>query len=89
MYKSFDNMTWKEQKLYYLKWKFNDKYLFWKDQDLHDDRRVYCNCYEMLVEAVNSLPDEPHITVCCAMNEYMNTQYFEAMKSILDHFKDR
>ena len=87
--KTYDEMTWKEQKLQYLKYRFEKKYLYWKDRDLHDDRRLYCNCYEILTAAINSLPDEPHLTVCVAMNEHMNNQYFESMKSILEHFKDR
>lgn len=83
--KRHDEMTWKEQKLDYMKYFFEEKAILWKDE--HDDRRLYSNMYFQIKEAIESLEDEPNIYVCVAMNNEINKDK-ETMKSILEHFKD-
>lgn len=41
---------------------------------VRDDRRLYINIYNQLVEAVNSLPDNPNTAVCVAMNRYISEE---------------
>ena len=81
-----EEMTWKAHKLDYLKGIYGryvdefDKY--------HDDRKLYCNMYRLLVEAVESLPDEPNGTVKVAMNRYISGE-LNTMQKIIDHFKNK
>ena len=81
-----EEMTWKTHKLGYLKGVYGgyvaefDKY--------HDDRKLYCNMYRSLVEAVESLPDEPNGAVKVAMNRYINGE-LDTMQEIIDYFKNK
>lgn len=78
-------MTWKEQKLYFLE-KYAEDAERWQNES--DDRRLFSVIYERLVEAINSLPDEPHLTVCVAMNQYIRGEK-DVLDSIQEHFKNR
>ena len=63
--------TWKERKLEHIEYFYGKAYEQFKAEDAHDDRRVYINVYEMIIEAVKSLEDEPNNYVCVAMNDYI------------------
>lgn len=89
MYKPFDEMNWNEQKHYYIKAAFEEKYLSWKGKGYPDDRSLYCVWYESILKAIDSLPGEPNLTVCCAMNTYLKERYFTPMSKIKQVFADR
>ena len=59
--------TWKQQKLDFLKHPYG-KYID-EFRGCHDDRRVYYNIYQQIVEAVESLDDNPNNYVCVAVND--------------------
>jgi hypothetical protein len=84
--KSYNEMTWKEQKLDYIKFMFEEKAILWKDE--HDDRRLYSNTYFLIKEAIESLDEEPNIYVSVAMNNELDKD-FATMERILERFKDR
>lgn len=85
-YKSYDEMTWKEQKLDYLKWLFEEKAVLWKNE--HDDRKLFSIMYFKIKEAVESLDDEPNLYVCVAMNNRISEDV-ATMEDIIEHFKNR
>lgn len=66
--------NWKRRKLSYFEFFYGDNYKTWKELDLHDDRRLYCNIYEQVVDAINSLDDSPVVFVCVAMNKHIEEQ---------------
>ena len=68
--KRFEDMTWKEHKFDYMQFMYGDKLAEY--EHCKDDRRVYFNTYNMIIEALKELPDEPSAYVCCAMNHYID-----------------
>lgn len=84
-YREISEMSWKGKRLYFLE-KFEDDAERWQDEC--DDRGLFSNTYKKLVEAIESLPDNPNLTVCVAMNEYIRKEE-EMLNRIKQHFEDR
>lgn len=61
-----ENKTWKSFKLDFLKFKYEKKAEEWKD--CHDDRRIFSNTYYQIIEAIETLPEEPVSYIAVAMN---------------------
>ena len=61
-----ENKTWKSFKLDFLKFKYEKKAKKWKD--CHDDRRLFSNTYYQIIEAIETLPEEPVSYIAVAMN---------------------
>ena len=61
-----ENETWKTLKMNFLKFKYEKKAEEWKD--CHDDRRLFSNTYYQIIEAIETLPEEPVSYVAVAMN---------------------
>lgn len=59
--------SFKERKIRQMEYFFGEAYRDFMTQDPHDDRRVYINIYNKIVEALNSLPKNPNNYVCVAM----------------------
>ena len=78
-----DTRTWKEKKILFLHELYGDVVNDWANEN--DDRGLYVNIYNQLLNGFKSLPDEPHIIVKCAMNHYQEEQ-LEMMKRIRNHF---
>lgn len=78
--------TYKEQKLDYMKWLYQKKAIAWMNE--HDDRKIYSNIYFMIVEAIQSLPDEPDNYVAVAMNKAIRED-MELLDRIAAKFQDR
>lgn len=78
--------SYRERKIEFMQLIYGKKAEEWKD--MHDDRRVYANTYRMILEALESLPEEPNNYVCVAMNRMIGEDR-ELMDKILEHFKDR
>lgn len=64
--------TWKNQKLDYIESFYGNAYRLFKEQDPHDDRRLYMNVYKMIIKALQSLPDEPDLYVRVALNKQID-----------------
>ena len=77
--------TWKEHKLDCIENLYGKAYEQFKSEDAHDDRRLYVNIYEMMVEAIKSLDDEPNNFVCVAMNNKIKEET-NVLESIGRHF---
>lgn len=76
---------WKSLKIAVLEMEYGKKADEWNNlyPPVSDDRRVYINTYHQLIEAVQSLTDNPNNTVCVAMNRYINEE-----KKTLDEIKE-
>ena len=79
--------TYKALHLKYLKMRYGEKAEQWKDITT-DDRLIYCNIYHMMIEALESLPDEPNNYVCVALNKKMERDC-STLESIKTVFGDR
>lgn len=75
---------WKYLKLAVLEMEYSKKADEWNNlyPPVSDDRRVYINIYHQLIEAVQSLTDNPNTIVCVAMNRYITEE-----KKTLDEIK--
>lgn len=80
--KTVKGMTWKERKYDYMFTKYQP--FLSKCVGFNDDRRVFINTYNMLMEAIASLDDEPNNFVAVAMNTAMQEEY-----SMLDRIMKR
>ena len=78
--------TWKTRELEYIKDCYGD--VIAEYEGFTDDRRLYCNTYNMLIEAIESLQDDPNVVVRCAMNNYINDE-LQMMARIKEHFTRR
>ena len=78
--KRYEDMTWKEHKLDYMRFMYGDKIAEY--EHCKDDGRVYFNIYNMIIEALNDLPDEPNDYICVAMNHQIDED-----KKILDRIR--
>lgn len=72
----------------YMKRHYGSKAEEWKSLEVYDDRALYCNMYRMIIEALESLPDIPHLYVRVAMNKMMEKDC-STLTSILNVFRDR
>lgn len=65
--------NWKSLKLAVLKIEYGKLAEEWSNiyPPVSDDRMVFVMIYNQLVETVKSLPDNPHNSVCVAMNRYI------------------
>lgn len=77
--------SWKTLRTKNLKLRYGKRYDEWKHYS--DDRKVFANTYEMLMEAIESLPDEPKPFVCVAMNEAINKEC-RMLDEIIDEFSE-
>lgn len=80
--------TWKKLHLDLLKYIYGSPRRLAEYEQCNDDRRVYFNMYHNIVEAIESLPDEPHNLVCVAMNDKID-EYRKAMDEIKEHFDNK
>lgn len=81
--------SWKTLHLDHLKFKYAAKAAEWTAAEyLHDDRLVFVNVYRLMIEALESLPDEPNNYICVAMNAKMEKDR-QMLDEILDVFRDR
>lgn len=65
--------NWKTEKLACLEKLYGERASEWSNiyPPVDDDRRVYINTYNAIVEGIKSLPDEPNTFVRCAVNKYL------------------
>ena len=67
----------------YLKFKYEKKAEEWKD--CHDDRRLFSNTYYQIIEAIETLPEEPNAYIAVAMNNEIAKDR-EMLDGIMDRF---
>lgn len=84
--KRYEDMTWKEHKLNYMQFMYGDKITEY--EHCKDDRRVYFNIYNMIIEALNDLPDEPNNYICVAMNHQIDED-LKILDRIRLHFDNK
>lgn len=84
--KRYEDMTWKEHKLNYMQFMYGDKIAEY--EHCKDDRRVYFNIYNMIIEALNDLPDEPNNYICVAMNHNIDED-LKTLDRIRLHFDNK
>lgn len=65
--------TWKETMLDYIDAFYMEKAEEWKKES--DDRKLYSNIVIMTREGIESLDDNPHVSVCIAMDDYLRRTY--------------
>ena len=82
------NQSWKQMHRDYFIITFRDTFEKFDESGAHDDRMVFCNMYRYMLEALDSLPENPHNIVCVAMNEKLK-EYRETMRKIKEHFSNR
>lgn len=73
--------SFKERKIRQMEYFYGATYNAFVEQDPHDDRRVYINIYNEIIEALNSLPKNPNNYVCVAMINAINED-LETLKDI-------
>lgn len=78
-------MTWKQDKLDYMEFMFGKYFEEFVQGDYTDDRRVFVNTYKMIVEALQTLEDEPKVFIKCAINHAMDED-INLLKDILERF---
>ena len=79
--KQIDALSWRDMKLYFLE-TYEEDAKRWENES--DDRKLFSNVYKNLVEAIESLPAEPHVMVCVAMSNYIGEK-----KTILNDIRRR
>lgn len=83
--KQIDALSWRDMKLYFLE-TYEEDAKRWENES--DDRKLFSNVYKNLVEAIESLPAEPHCMVCVAMNNYIGEKK-AILNDIRKHFEGR
>ena len=68
-----------------LKLNFEKQYRAWKQQGVTDDRSLFCNVYDLLMEATEAMRSVDNSYVWCAFNHEFNKDY-GTLKEIKDRF---
>lgn len=76
-----NNKSWKERMRDYFSLMYGDLAEDWKYEN--DDRKLFSNTYFMIMDAINSLDDDPNSYVKVAMNRVL-----EADRSMLDRIRN-
>lgn len=77
-----------ETKRYYLKIMYGRKYEEWRRLVEKDDRYLFCNIYEGLMDMLDDLEYCKSSGMLVAYNRYQKEQE-EILKNIIENFKDR
>ena len=77
------NLTWKQMRMRMVK-DFYGKYVP-EFEGHEDDRKIFCNTYRMILDALEELPDEPAIFTKCAINNGIGKE-MEMMDRIIYKF---
>ena len=80
--------NWKEQKLDYLDFMYGKYARMFDNKGYGDDRQLFANCYNQIIEAVNTLRQNPHVIVRVAINDYIKEREEVCLKPIVNKFKD-
>lgn len=78
-------MTSYEVKKKFMKAIYEPNYIEWKDK-YHDDRLVYCNTYEMIMEALEAIKNIDNSLVWCGFNKIFNEE-IEMLDDINERLK--
>ncbi|MBQ6595324.1 MAG: hypothetical protein IJH78_06700 [Clostridia bacterium] len=63
--------TWKQVHMTYLTHFYGKRAEEWSSIPERDDRVLFVNVYRMMLEAIATLPENPNIYVCVAMDKKM------------------
>lgn len=67
------NGNWKTAKLKSWKLDYEAQANEWRQLGVTDDRRIFINCFDMVVEALESLPTDPVSYICVAVQQHMQS----------------
>ena len=78
--------TYKQKKISYHKFMYEEPTERFNGHN--DDRQLYVNIYNYVLEALESIEEEPHNFICCAINHYLDKEY-ETLDDIKERFNNR
>lgn len=79
--------TWNERKLDFIRNLYSAYYYEWRYFKYTDDRAIFCTIYDMLIDAIASLDDEPVILVKNGMNRVIR-ENTDIMDRIIANFEE-
>jgi hypothetical protein len=80
--------NWRDRKIEYLERLYGRWYEKYSGVNTFDDRRLYCNIYRMILEALKTLPEEPINYVCVAMNKAVEEDV-NTLQNIVRNFEEK
>lgn len=83
-----NNKTWRDKKIDYIEYFYKRNYDLYSTVDKYDDRRLYRNIYDQIIEAIESIPENPVPFVAVAMNDHVSHD-LETLDDINNRFKGR
>ena len=88
-------MAWKKQqeqgmelKIWVFKRNFEEYFVEWNTTDIRDDRRLFCNMYNIGLEEFENMKKVKSTFINVAFNEKMQEK-IETMESIVEFFNSR
>lgn len=78
--------TWKTRKINYMKTVYGSKIEEFKGHN--DDRGLYVNIYNMIIEALESIENEPHNFIIVALNRHISEKT-ACLDSIIENFNNK
>lgn len=81
------NKPWKQMWKDHLARHYGEAADRWKNET-HDDRLVFVNCYRIMQEALDTLPDEPNNFIACAVTNRIHDT-MKTLDEIAEVFKGR
>jgi len=79
--------TWKSRRLGFMDHQYGEAAKRWKDET-HDDRCGFVNLYNRMVQALETLPDEPDLYLRNALDEKL-TRDWKTLDEIMMRFDGR
>lgn len=80
------DITWKNAKYGILKLNYMHYYLRWYGL-YNDDRSIYCNMYRQIIDALESVVDDPALLARVGLNNAIRAN-MNAMDKIIANFKE-
>ncbi len=81
-----ENRSWKQRELDYMEFMYGEEIK--KYEGHKDDRQIYINIYNIIIEALNTLPEEPVTFIKVAMNHHIDEDK-KVLDSIKEEFKNK
>lgn len=79
--------TWNERKVNFIRSLYSAYYYEWRYFRYNDDRAIFCKTYDMIIDALASLDDEPVILVKNGMNRIIR-ENTDIMDKIIANFEE-
>lgn len=79
---------WKERELEFMNYMYGDLAKKFDNKGYFDDRQLFANVYNQIIEAISSLRKEPPVFVCVAMGDHIDRQRVEYLDPIKKKYKE-